>query len=527
GACEMATPLELILAARATASFPGAFPPLTLAEIDTLAQERGMAWPGRNDFFARIMPAHAGRGELGQVALIDGSVLVNAPFSQALGVLRERPAQREVDRRIVYIDPKPERSRLGAKARADRTISFLSVIVGSLSTIPREQPIRDNLETIEAQSRERAKLRAIVDALRPEVEEAVERLFGYTLFLDRPTSKRLTAWRNKAQQAAAEQSGFAFHAYAQIKAGGIVDDLARLILAAAPDCGDGRVEALTRRLWERLRAEGLDSFADVRGGATAPAIAFFRAHDLGFRIRRLRLLLRRLAHDWDDLTGIARDDREAAREAVFRALGLYIEREAATALDPGFATLAARAIEDPGAAMAAIAAARDLAAVDLEADTLLAEAMGAMPQPLRRRVLLAYLGFPFYDAATLPLLRGEGLNEFDPVKVDRISPEDAGSIRDGGTAATLRGTEFFSFGAFFSRAYRENDYLWGRLHGAERMIDLIASTLEKPLPDALLGHFRRDAFLAILDEERDRLHAEPGLVDGIRGEVEARFGTSA
>ena len=33
-----------------------------------------------------------------------------------------------------------------------------------------------------------------------------------------------------------------------------------------------------------------------------------------------------------------------------------------------------------------------------------------------------------------------------------------------------------SFGAFFSRAYRENDYLWGRLHGAERLIDIIDPT---------------------------------------------------
>ena len=65
-------------------------------------------------------------------------------------------------------------------------------------------------------------------------------------------------------------------------------------------------------------------------------------------------------------------------------------------------------------------------------------------------------------------------------KVDRISPDDARSIREGGTPATLRGVEFYNFGAFFSRAYRENDYLWGRLHGAERMIDLVCSTLEKP-----------------------------------------------
>src|SRR3546814_7797837 len=56
---------------------------------------------------------------------------------------------------------------------------------------------------------------------------------------------------------------------------------------------------------------------------------------------------------------------------------------------------------------------------------------------------------------------------------------DAQSIRGGGSHAALRGTELYNFGAFFSRAYRENDYLWGRLHGAERMVDLICSTLDR------------------------------------------------
>ena len=95
------------------------------------------------------------------------------------------------------------------------------------------------------------------------------------------------------------------------------------------------------------------------------------------------------------------------------------------------------------------------------------------------------------------------------------------SIRKGGAQATLRGIEFYNFGAFFSRAYRENDYLWGRLHGAERMIDLIASTLpdNATLAAEDLQAFKREAFLAILDEEEERLKADPGLVPGIRGEV--------
>ena len=57
------------------------------------------------------MPEHARRGEFDTVSLIDGSVLVNAPFADAMGALRDRPAAREVDRRFVYIDPRPSSAR--------------------------------------------------------------------------------------------------------------------------------------------------------------------------------------------------------------------------------------------------------------------------------------------------------------------------------------------------------------------------------------------------------------------------------
>ena len=84
--------------------------------------------------------------------------------------------------------------------------------------------------------------------------------------------------------------------------------------------------------------------------------------------------------------------------------------------------------------------------------------------------------------------------------------------------------EFYNFGAFFSRAYRENDYLWGRLHGAERMIDLVVSTLPAgaPFDIAELKDIKREAFLAILTEEEGRLMADPKLVPSIRAEVLAK-----
>ena len=519
---ELAPIPELVFAARATASFPGAFPALQLAEIDTLATERGLAWPTRAAFIERVMPEHARRGAAEGVSLIDGSVLVNAPFAEAMRVLADRPAQHEVDRRFVYIDPRPD--RVGGLQRGDpRPPGWFSVIFGSLSSIPREQPVRDNLEALARQSRERAHLGAIVSALRPEVEAAVDRLFGRTLFLDRPTAKRLAAWRAKAQQAAAEQAGFAYHGYAQVKFAGVVDMIAAIICEAARGPSSPSPELVASHLTAHLAAHGLDRVSGLRsGGASPAAVRFFTEHDLPFRIRRLRLLARRLTQDREgDVGEVDEEAREKARQAVYGALSLYFERESSDCLGDDFPTLAAQVFTHPAAVLAKLAARRRLAETDLQVDTMLAGAMADMPTPLRRRMLLTYLGYPFYDAVTLPLLRGEGLTEFDPVKVDRISPDDARSIRAGGAHDTLRGVEFYNFGAFFSRAYRENDYLWGRLHGAERMIDLVASALpdNATLSAEEMQAFKREAFLAVLDEEEERLVADVRLVPGIRAEV--------
>ena len=523
--CEevLADPLELVLAARASASFPGAFPPLVLEEIDRLAAEAGHHWASRGSFLSRIMPVHFREGTVDEVALIDGSVLVNAPFGAALSALGWRTSQREVDRRFVYIDPRPDRGA-GVGEATNRPVGFFAAIFGSISTIPREQPIRDDLERIEQQSREAERLQRIVMGLRPEVERAVEKLFGRTFFLDSPTPKRLGNWRAKAQQAAAERAGYAFGAYAQTKFTAIIDRLAELTHACAPELalGDNRLIAAVLR--HELEARGLDQLTEDGGGASAAAITFFRAHDIGFRIRRLQLLSRRLSRDWEVDPEIPDVALDLAREKIYEILALYFQADDAAKVSDAFRSRARKVLDDPGAVLDFLATKRLLPETDVQAEELLSAALDAMPKNLKRRMLLTYLGFPFYDVATLPLVQSDRLAEYNPVKIDRISPDDALSIRDGGTRATLRGIEFYNFGAFFSRAYRENDYLWGRLHGAERMVDLVCSTVDGGVPADTLRSFKRAAFLAIIEEEFEAGRCQRGLLEQIRAEVLERMG---
>ena len=517
GGKALAPLAELVLAGRATASFPGAFPPLTIGEIDAMMAQRGEPWPSRDAFLARVLPAHSRAGPLDRAALIDGSVLVNAPFAEAMAVLQDRPAHREVDRRLVYLDPLPKGEHTAAGA--PKVPGFVSVIFAALSTIPRAQPIRDNLEHLAKRSRDHARLSKIVAGLRPEVERQVEHLFGHTLVLARPTPQRLSSWRAKAQAAAARQAGYAYQAYARIKVEGTLDAACELLTRGIPDIDRPDLDREAIRAGLAVWAAQALPMAPTRRGDLAQAtVDFLRTHDLAHRIRRLRQCARRLGDAEAQGLGASAHEIDAARDAIWRALALYFHREGL--LTPGDA---ARARHDPAGALAALGKARTLREADDAADAVLAEAMADMSQSLRRFTLLTYLGFAFYDVATFPLLRDEGLTEMDPVKVDRIAPEDAPSIRRGGAAATLRGQEFYNFGAFFSRAYRENDYLWGRLHGAERMADFLASAAPGGMDAAALRGFKRALFLAALDEEQGRLTADPALISGIRAEVIAQL----
>ncbi|MEM1131574.1 MAG: patatin-like protein [Pseudomonadota bacterium] len=529
----LADPAELVFAARATASFPGAFPPFTVQEIDQLLQQKERQWPSRDAFLRRTLPQQYARDVIDDTVLVDGAVLTNAPFGQAMEALKNRPAHREVDRRFVYIDPKPDfRGATAEKAKArrekgdkDPLPGFFATIFGAISDIPREQPIRDNLEMIEGRSSRVQRMLQITDNLRGDVEDTVAKLFGRTLFLDRPTPKRLAAWRNKAQDKAARMAGFTYGPYGQLKLNGIVEDIVFTLKRAHAEASSVYPYELRETLWKHLQAQGMDDLASSSGGATDQAIGFFRSQDLGFRVRRLRFMARRLGQDIADADNAPPEAVMAMQETLYSCLSLYLECETKNQSGKDFSEIAAIAIAEPALALEQLAEGRNLRGIDSQVDAQISEALAMLPKEARREMLLSYLGFPFYDIATLPILQGEGLDEFDPIKVDRISPDDAPSIRTGGADATLKGIEFNSFGAFFSRAYRENDYLWGRLHGAERMIDLLVSTIDdaSAIDPAVIKEFKRKAFHAVLDEEEKRLRTDRHLVPKIRREVEAKM----
>ena len=493
---------ELVFAARATASFPGAFPPLQVAEIDRLMAERGAVWPGREAFLARVLPSHVARQTIASAALMDGSVLVNAPFGPAIAALSARPAHVEVDRRLVYIDP--TQSHHGAP-REEGAPGFFPVIFRALSTIPREQPIRDNLDLLARQSAALARVRAITAGIQGEIDQAVRAVMGDQALQTRPDARLLGAWRAAAQQSAAQEAGYAYHAYALFKLEATLDNLAQAMAA-------GREAKAWRAVLGPWAQANLRLTPTAGVGLSSELVEFLRAHDGAYRQRRMRHVISRLEQAREACPEIPDAAHDAASGAAWAALSLTLEPLDRLALAPG---------TKPGAALRAMAKAQGLAQMDQAVDAVMAQALAAAPLALAQRMMLAYLGFAYFDAATLALTQQNDLAETAPVRIDRISPMDwqmGGEAGDGqGLARRLKGENFHQFGAFFSRAYREHDYLIGRLQGAARMLEIVLSASPVPVPeeDAL----KRAAFAAILREEAARLTTVSALIPALRREL--------
>jgi patatin-related protein len=93
-------------------------------------------------------------------------------------------------------------------------------------------------------------------------------------------------------------------------------------------------------------------------------------------------------------------------------------------------------------------------------------------EPLRKLLRGYYESFERVDALVLPLTYPD-LGEVNPVDVIRISPLDARSLINEAaeTRRKLSGTTVHHFGGFLDEGFRVNDILWGRLDGAERIIE--------------------------------------------------------
>ena len=553
----------LTFASRATSSFPGVFPPMQFSEIDRLLADRGLGWPTRADFLSsNFRPYMAAGANPTEASFIDGSVLNNKPFAQAIAAIAGRPAYRHVDRRLLYIDPHP---RTTDRRSRKHPPGWFETWKGALSDIPRNEPVHDDLSWVNGYNKEVKRLQMIIESARVHIHSISHTIAGDAL--DKPISgEQLGVFREKANSIVRAETGFAYEGYLRLKLGAVLEDVAYLL---AEICGysseskeAARILALAQH-WAIYTGatpskNDLLKPVDPKAGTLATWVRFLLRFDVRYRQRRVRFVIRAVNQFYTRLNepefrDIKPERLDRVKAGLYDALGFLQQISACSiAGSDGKDTLSSATISKIKFMIADLAAAdeKDPASVQAHAKTIteglatLGDDMalesyntrtddllialidgkggGLLPQAVRRDLLEHYIGFAVWDVLTFSTTNWRDLNEFDEIRVDRMSPDDSQTLRRGGADASLKGVQFYHFGAFFSLAYRQNDYLWGRLHAAERLMDIVidAARIEGAAADVDVLALKKLAFRQILDEESKHLDQSGALIAELRQELE-------
>jgi hypothetical protein len=115
------------------------------------------------------------------------------------------------------------------------------------------------------------------------------------------------------------------------------------------------------------------------------------------------------------------------------------------------------------------------------------------------------------------MISAHEMGELNEILVDRISPQDARALKGFEGIGSLKGIGFAHFAAFLSRAYRENDYLLGRLHAVDRLIDIVCDAAGTDCVARIdIAALKRRAFTQVLDAEEKHLGESNELIAALR-----------
>jgi patatin-related protein len=509
----------LVWAARASSSYAGAFPPFHHRELQQVLAARRFRWTREQSFLSGSVRARDGSPasrhfDPADRYFVDGGIVNNKPFRAALEALNHRAADRQVARCLVYIEPDPSTEEA---VNPERSLGYLGTIRAALSTIPRNQPVVDDLNDVVAQDARVQVNRRVIDANRVEIERIVLELRA--LHPERLTTEIVTAMREGMVGRAEQAMGLAYRAYVQRR----VWRLTGALVAAWAELVASPLDAAQRKSLENSVAVGWQPEREPaalpeRPRTEHPEEVFLRRFDVSFRIRRLQFLIRRLNQRSGD-RGLHEGSTaalDAFKETAYRFMERCYRLLGAERVAPALAVRLVEAAALPQGRAEALALQDELAdwlrlaALDVEIDAAFCEFHGRLEDAALREALIGdYLGFPVYDVLLItPGAVEAAPDPLTPIRVERISPADAPSLRSAFTG--LRCRDFMGFVGFFNRAYREHDYLWGRLNGAERIVDLLVSAAGDCIADP--AALKRQLFRNIVARERGRLrHCEAEL----------------
>ena len=543
----------LTYAARATAGFPIAFAPVSYRTAARSFKKKRFndPLPDKDAFAARHLPEHHLAGyNASKIWMVDGGILDNKPFSAAIRLIEEKPANRAVYRTLMYIEPDPA---LVEGAKPARTMPFPRKMPGLLYKLFRHEPIFADLRAVAARNRLVQRLIAIADA----AEAHGERVMRAALAGQRRNLKTLRAAANDHLRTGNNPS---YPGYTVLKAQRAAGTLAGSLSDALGYPYESKhayfVRQAIRGFFRRRGTFDTPEYNENTGtyDSNASQVDLLRAFDLPYRLRRLRYLVR-VANDQYDKHEIDAEERKALDTFKLALMQVAFAFEELTAWDRGHGeeinafirshvgeaykpTIVPsrraealyrwlrrrfnRVMNDKGQASGVHRAIlnqrpplrerlvyrwlrKRFNRIMNEQGQAVRIAISNLPSPLHERLARAYVVYPMIDAAIFPMMDSAGVRDLSTVRVFRISPHDATTLSRN--PQRLKSREFGAFAGFLRWHAREHDLLWGRLDGAERLIDLIIAAgadriwkQQRPNLQPLRTNALNAAFNVILNE---------------------------
>lgn len=529
----------LAFAARCTSSFPVAFEPMAFHRIEGQVKRSlpELKFDDLVDRCAKFFPRYDANDDSFQTRLFaDGGYLDNRPFSYASEVIQFRSSTRPVERKLLFVDPFPERAAQQEAVKDE--IGFLENAMLAAMKLPRYEVIRGDIQAINNLNRQLYRL----EALRKRIAEDGEKL---DLADQQPKSPDQFETRDLEYMVKEMGYGDKYPPYHHLRVYDVSDTLARIVSCAAGFAVESDEYYFVRML---VRAWRDANFSAYRKDGMQTENAFLDLFDIDYRARRLNYLRtridKRLKEDIKEhvradmaqlravverqlrrLQKAVRDLQIPDRDSPFQSIDMEALKGILTARYDGVM----KVIDGEGRYRAAADLYQDLKepldrVVGVIQDHLgsvfdrnsqeLSAAFAVQPVIQKRATLkLEYNTFHWHDAVTLPVLQGTGAREYSDVAVFRVSPVDSvlsmGSV--GAKEEKLAGIRAGAFGGFMDRTWRENDMMWGRLDGAER---IVTALLPNPADAALREDYIRRVHDIILTEEfstggesaRDRIY---------------------
>jgi patatin-related protein len=552
---------DLAFAGRATASFPGAFAPVSQESFgDEIGKRRrkNVELHPETVFLRQYDPTRAAG-----VYFVDGGVLDNAPFDLVIDAIARRSAQRRVFRRLVYVEPDPGQE-LYSKAvdrAAKKKRRWLKDLL-AVSSVRGSHPILTDLTRLRDMNWRIAEVAAIAEQQENDIEKRTKAVLCEMVPANMqrsiqsadgaPTLTQLVeVLTTDGDQESGDDliRGVSDHVYA---------DAENSIGPAFPTYQRLKFEAVLKRLADGINLYLVFPQSSAKAGFVAAAwIEWARTHDawqagniealgamlrktdMPYRERRLMFILSKINELYDVKDGWQPpiEDLNELKSAAWTMIG-DIRDATISAVDQIGAAHQLKFLEISDED-AVTCSPRDFAnragnpqrfqeVFDFYG-TGLADACqdsAALLSTFRRctrnwepsvadSLLNRYLGFALWDAILFPTFSLSDLPQLSPIPVAQFSPLTAKGLRPPvqerkglrppkpceTAPAKLKGIGFHHFAGFFAAKSRENDYLWGRLDAAEQILRMLAKVADEKFPDDQAPPHLAAALQAILDSE--------------------------